>query len=156
MSEQVHPCIFGCPEVFSRSWGLEVSRCDYRYDDMKAMIEKNSDWGFNLDVVISNQCYLPNIFPRVHWEGIKAEPKQTKQPHWAIFKKIHLPSLDKMWKGPSIDMGIELFVQFELCWGKWNLTLLSTRWSVRAGWAESSCCLCWQNVLCIGSKGKKT
>lgn len=101
MSEQVHPCIFGYPEVFSRSWGLEVSRCGW-----SMMTWRNHDWAFNLNAVISNQCYLPNeVFIRVHWEGIKVWPKQTKKPNWAIFKKLHLPSLDKMWKGPSIDMG---------------------------------------------------
>lgn len=95
------------------------------------MMTRKPEWAavgefFTLSVIISNHCDLPNeMFKRVHWEGKKQNQNKQKKPHWAIFKKLHLPSLDKMWKGPGINMGIELFVLFELYWRKWNLTPLS-------------------------------
>lgn len=61
---------------------------------------------FILSVIISNHCDLPNeMFKRVHWEGKKQNQNKQKKPHWAIFKKLHLASLDKSVEGARHQHG---------------------------------------------------
>lgn len=81
---------------------------------------------FILSVIISNHCDLPNeMFKRVHWEGKSKIKTNKKSPTELSLKSYIWPAWIKVWKGPGINMGIELFVVFELYWRKWYLTPLS-------------------------------